>query len=93
MQLPKEMYKTYVERRGEDCKQLSEALQKNDHTVFRKVGHQLRGNATSFGFDELTQLADRMHEVNEENFSKIGPGILQDLGDWVNVKKRELNIS
>ena len=93
MQLPTEMYTTYVERRENDLKDLENAVEKLDVTVFRKVGHQLKGNASSFGFDELLTLSARMHNIDDSNITVDGPTIIEDLKTWVTKKKQSLGIS
>lgn len=93
MQLPIEMYKNYVARREEDLNELNLALKNSDVSVFRRVGHQLRGNATSFGFNELLKIADHLHEVNLENISQTGPSIIHQLQTWLVEKKKSYNLS
>ena len=92
MQLPIEMYKNYVHRRSDDLKELRSSLESGDVTAFRKIGHQLKGNATSFGFDDLLTLATRMHELTPENFSADGLLIVNDFHHWIIDKKKKYSI-
>ncbi len=93
MELPTEMYRNYVTRREDDLNQLTVALKILDVSVFRRVGHQLRGNATSFGFNELLNLANDLHEVNTENISQTGPRIISQLQTWIVENKKKYDLA
>lgn len=47
----------YVERRKQDLADCREAITKLDFKCLERVGHQIKGNATTFGFDELSSIA------------------------------------
>ena len=83
MQLPAEMYKHYVERRKKDYDRLKLALDKNSVDEFKVVGHQIKGNASSFGFGELASIGLRMEELSLSQISSLGPKILQDFKNWI----------
>lgn len=92
MQLPAEMYTTYVLRREDDLNDLTKAVEKSDVSMFRKVGHQLKGNASSFGFDELLPISARMHNIDETNIAVDGPIIIEDLKKWITNQKQTYGI-
>ncbi len=87
MQLPPEMYATYIQRRKEDFENLKTALQNADASLFKKIGHQLKGNATSFGFDELAELGKKMETVDPSNIKSLAPMLLSDFDRWIQSKK------
>ncbi|MCC7460217.1 MAG: Hpt domain-containing protein, partial [Proteobacteria bacterium] len=91
-QLPAEMYTTYVLRREDDLNDRTKAVEKSDVPMFRKVGHQLKGNASSFGFDELLTISARMHNIDETNIAVDGPSIIEDLKNWITTKKQTYGI-
>ncbi len=47
----------YVERRKQDLVDCHAAILKLDFKILERVGHQIKGNATTFGFDELSTIA------------------------------------
>ena len=55
--IPEEMKSKYLERRKQDYADCLAALDKNDYETFLRIGHQLKGNASSFGFDDLGMIA------------------------------------
>lgn len=57
MQVPVEARQKYLERRKQDITASKEALLKLDYYFLERLGHQVKGNAITFGFDELTNIA------------------------------------
>ncbi|RZA09706.1 MAG: Hpt domain-containing protein [Proteobacteria bacterium] len=63
MVIPEEMRKKYLERRRRDIEELSTASEAADTGPFIRVGHQLKGNALTFGYQELADVGARMEEA------------------------------
>lgn len=57
MLVPVEARLKYLERRKQDIIASKEALSKGDFDFLDRLGHQIKGNAVTFGFDELTNIA------------------------------------
>lgn len=57
MQVPPEAKQKYIERRKQDIVACKDALTKKDFLFFERIGHQIKGNASTFGFDQLTSIA------------------------------------
>lgn len=57
MLVPIEARQKYLERRKQDVIASKEALSKQDFYFLERLGHQIKGNAITFGFDELTNIA------------------------------------
>lgn len=89
MNLPIEMYQKYIERRKIDRDQLEQAVGAGSVEVFKRIGHQIRGNAGSFGFDDLVVLGDRMENVDDGNLDSEGREIIAVLDLWVENKEKE----
>ena len=51
--IPIEMQKKYLERRSTDVGTLYDALVHGTWQDFSRIGHQIKGNASSFGYPEL----------------------------------------
>ena len=58
--IPEEMRTKYLERRKQDYADCLVALDKSDYETFLRIGHQLKGNASSFGFDDLGMIANEI---------------------------------
>ena len=54
--IPDSLKQQYIERRKVDLQKLEAALKQSDFSVVIRVGHQLKGNAVTFGFDELEMI-------------------------------------
>ncbi len=52
-----EMRELYIQHRKKDLLRCLTALEKSDFSFLEKIGHQVKGNAVSFGFDDLSSLA------------------------------------
>lgn len=63
MQVPVEARQKYLDRRKQDVVACHEAITKEDFHFLERVGHQIKGNAVTFGFDELTNVAAAMEQA------------------------------
>lgn len=66
MLLPIEMRKAYLVRRKADLLVLSEACKKQEAQVLERAGHQLRGNAISYGFAPLSDFGSKLETASKE---------------------------
>ncbi len=68
MDIPKEAILKYLERRFTDIENCRIALQRGDLSVCETIGHQLKGNGSTFGFPEIStvgkslELAAKAHD-------------------------------
>lgn len=83
VRIPEEMRKKYVERRGNDVKELREAIAGRKVESFLRVGHQLKGNALTFGYDELTDLGKRIEAAGEAADFSAGEVCVDELEAWI----------
>jgi HPt (histidine-containing phosphotransfer) domain-containing protein len=67
MQLPLEMRQAYLQRRKADLVALEEACSKMEAPFLQRIGHQLRGNALSYGFDELSVIGTQLETASKNN--------------------------
>ncbi len=58
-----EMKAKYLERRKQDYTDCLNAFIKSDFETFLRIGHQLKGNAASFGFGDLGVIAADMEQA------------------------------
>ena len=72
MEIPPEAKAKYIQRREKDLSDCQMALENLDYDIFIRVGHQLKGNATTFGFDPLAGIGVRLEDFGKEkNLSEI----------------------
>jgi HPt (histidine-containing phosphotransfer) domain-containing protein len=62
MEMPIESKLLYLERRKKDVDDCMTALMTGDYEVLARVGHQIRGNAVTFGYGELTQIGEILED-------------------------------
>jgi HPt (histidine-containing phosphotransfer) domain-containing protein len=66
MIIPEDARQRYIERRKKDIESLKSALSSQTFEEFKRIGHQLKGNAASFGYSDLEKVAIQL-EVAGEN--------------------------
>ena len=72
IQVPVEARQKYLERRKQDVIASKEALSKQDYFFLERLGHQIKGNAITFGFDELTTVAVAIEQAAKaKNISQL----------------------
>lgn len=90
LSVPKESQIRYLRRRQEELPKVLAELEQGQLDLAKKVGHQMKGNASTFNFPELEMLGKKLDEaalkkdletarssVNE--ISAIVEKLLQDL--------------
>lgn len=63
--IPEEARQKYIERRKKDVESLRTALAMQTYDEFKRIGHQLKGNAASFGYMELEKVAIQLEAAGE----------------------------
>ena len=71
MELSQDQKDKYIVRRRKDLEDCLSALEKRDPVVLQRVGHQMKGNALTFGFPELGQIGEELEKaIRAENWEK-----------------------
>jgi HPt (histidine-containing phosphotransfer) domain-containing protein len=84
MDLPASMYVNYIARRKADHAKLTTAISApGGIDDFKTVGHQIKGNASSFGFNDLVSIGEEMEKLNPAQLSSDGQRLLQDFWQWI----------
>lgn len=65
MQIPLEDRKKYIERRISDLTACKKALEAKDYVFLMRIGHQIKGNAATFSFDDLAPVATALETAAE----------------------------
>ena len=59
----KELVPGYLHQRHKDLDQLWEALEVADYPTISRLGHQLKGSGSSYGFDELSEIGGALEHA------------------------------
>ena len=81
--IPEEARQRYLERRKNDVESLRQALQTKNFEEFKRIGHQLKGNAASFGYGDLEKIAIQLEAVGERQDANEGARLLDQFKQWL----------
>ena len=84
MIIPEEARMKYIERRRKDIESLRSALAMNTYDEFKRIGHQLKGNAASFGYSDLEKVAIQLEAAGEKQDHHEASRQLQMFETWLN---------
>lgn len=83
MKIPDELRLKYKERRARDATDLSASLDAGQFGVLARIGHQLKGNASTYGYEELAELGRKMEHAADEKSLPGAWDCLFALKAWV----------
>lgn len=78
-----EMLSVYLERRALDLNLLKLGIRENSVSDFNRIGHQLMGNAKSYGFESLVPLAVKMEKLLLSDLTTDGPLLTAEFSQWL----------
>lgn len=81
--IPEEARVKYIERRKKDIESLRSALAMNTYEEFKRIGHQLKGNAASFGYMDLEKVAIQLEVAGEKRDHHEASRQLQLFEQWL----------
>lgn len=81
--LPPEAIEIYVLRRKADLTSLRISLEQGLVEEFNRVGHQILGNAETFGFPDLEKIGRKLNDLTKQTLKEKGPVILLEFENWV----------
>ena len=80
--IPEEARLKYIERRMKDIESLRQALVQKSFDEFKRIGHQLKGNAASFGYMDLEKVAIQLEAAGDNQDSFEAQRQLSLLEQW-----------
>lgn len=83
MEVPEAMQTRYVERRKKDLEDCQASFKLHNYSVLEKVGHQLKGNGTTFGFADISTIGKRMELAAANADAPEVEKALEDFSNWV----------
>lgn len=74
----------YLVRRKDDLVKCKEAFSNQDTTHIERVGHQIKGNASTFGFEDLATIGTELEvAAKSKNWQKI-ESLIHQFESWIN---------
>lgn len=88
MKIPDEMRAKYIERRRRDLEELKAAISAGNLEPFQRIGHQLKGNGATYGYEELGELGRRMEEAGNLKSVSSAEACLSEFIRWVSAHSK-----
>jgi HPt (histidine-containing phosphotransfer) domain-containing protein len=86
MKVPEEILKRYLERRQKDFENCLLWVKGSNFAELERVGHQLKGNGSTFGFEELSQIGIMMEDAAKSKDIPKLELLVNDLNVWLKNK-------
>lgn len=83
MEVPSDIKHRYIERRKKDLEECLASLERHQFEEIEKVGHQLKGNGTTFGHPELSAIGKKMEVAAKTQDMESLEAALKDFSQWV----------
>lgn len=83
LQVPHELRVVYIQRRKADLVECLKAIETSDFPFLEKIGHQIRGNAQSFGFDELSPVGISLEKAAQAKDLQQAQTIVKTFGEII----------
>lgn len=83
MEVPQDLRARYLERRKRDLEVCHQEFSHQNFEELAKVGHQLKGNAETYGYKELSVIGKKMEAAANDGDATELKDILHDFGQWV----------
>lgn len=75
----------YCERRIQDISDIENALMLHDYKTIEFIGHRLRGNGSTYGFPNLTEIGENLERLASQKQYENVKNELDRLKDAVSV--------
>ena len=83
----RELAECFIENRKKDIVKIDTFLKKNDYSAIQTIGHNLAGNAGTYGFSDLGEIGRRIEAMAIEKKKEEIVVTLEEIKDFVgNVK-------
>lgn len=82
-EIPEVLRQKYLQRRSQDVADCTQKLNESDWAYFTQLGHQLKGNAPSYGFDDLAEIAERIEALAKDKNSEGLSQAVQEFQAWI----------
>lgn len=80
--VPNSLKQLFLKHRAQDIEICFQKWTHSDWNYFETLGHQLKGNAPSFGFEELAPIARRIESFSQQRESEKLKSALVEFQKW-----------
>jgi HPt (histidine-containing phosphotransfer) domain-containing protein len=77
------MKQRYLERRQADVTLLVDAISRKDFETLMRIGHQIKGNAATFGYMDLEELAKDLESSGRAANILDAHRLVEKLAEWL----------
>lgn len=84
MEVPNDIMAKYIERRKQDLEACLASFERHQYEEIEKVGHQLKGNGTTFGHPELSSIGKKLEDAAHVQDLEVLVSSLKEFSLWVN---------
>jgi HPt (histidine-containing phosphotransfer) domain-containing protein len=74
-----ELVPEYLKNRKAEIGELKKLIEKCDYKKMETIGHRLKGNAKSYGFEDLGKLGGRLETASKEKNPTQAQEIVRDM--------------
>lgn len=82
----------YLDRRGQDIQELKAALKSEDFVTVKAIGHKLKGNGASYGFENISNLGLELMNASDKQSKQDVFQLTSDLENEVTEIKSKLQL-
>jgi HPt (histidine-containing phosphotransfer) domain-containing protein len=83
MEVPNEIMNRYLDRRKRDLEKCLSSLSRHEYQEIEKVGHQLKGNGSTFGHPELSVIGKKLELAAQAHDLDSLEKALKEFSGWV----------
>jgi len=83
MIIPEDARQRYLERRKTDIQTLKDSLSRSSFEEFKRIGHQLKGNAISFGYPDLEKIAIQLEAAGDSQNVTAATDLVTAFETWL----------
>ena len=83
MEVPNDIMTKYIQRRKQDLEVCLASFERHQYEEIEKVGHQLKGNGTTFGHPELSTIGKKLEEAAKVQDLETLESTLKEFSNWV----------
>jgi HPt (histidine-containing phosphotransfer) domain-containing protein len=81
--IPENLLHRYIERRRKDYENCSQWVKEESFNDLERIGHQLKGNGKTFGFEELSKIGLVLEEAAKHKDIEKLEIVLNDFNTWL----------
>lgn len=83
MKVPSEIIARYLKRRKQDLEICLIALERKNFPELEKIGHQLKGSASTFGHPELSIIGNKLEKSSKRKEIQLIKESIRELSSWL----------